>query len=132
MKYLFPAWLYCIASLLTISNCQSQKQSSTGMESDEQIIAFGSCNKPSVDGDMWPAIGENNPDIFVWLGDFIYGDTHDMVILKSKYKELTDLPAYKNFVSKTSVIGVWDDHDYGINDGGKYFSKKEERKSIIL
>jgi alkaline phosphatase D len=32
----------------------------------------------------------------------------------------------------TKVIGVWDDHDYGINDGSKDFSKKHITREIFL
>ena len=98
----------------------------------QQIIAFGSCNKTKIDGKMWGAIAENRPDLFIWLGDIIYGDTQDMRLLRSKYKKLAKLPEYKQFAKKTPIIGVWDDHDYGINDGGKYFSKKEESKTELL
>jgi alkaline phosphatase D len=30
------------------------------------------------------------------------------------------------------VIGIWDDHDYGINDGGKLFHKKKESRDLML
>ncbi len=30
------------------------------------------------------------------------------------------------------IIGTWDDHDYGINDGGKDFPKKKESKELML
>ena len=26
--------------------------------------------------------------------------------------------AYINFTKKVPIIGTWDDHDYGLNDGG--------------
>jgi hypothetical protein len=29
-------------------------------------------------------------------------------------------------------IATWDDHDYGVNDGGKEYPKKEESKKIFL
>ena len=32
----------------------------------------------------------------------------------------------------TKIIGVWDDHDYGINDGNKDFYKKDEMRKIFL
>lgn len=32
----------------------------------------------------------------------------------------------------TKVIGVWDDHDYGINDGGKDFFLKNITRDIFL
>jgi alkaline phosphatase D len=32
----------------------------------------------------------------------------------------------------TKVIGVWDDHDFGINDGDKTFSQKHFTRDIFL
>ena len=32
----------------------------------------------------------------------------------------------------TQVIGVWDDHDYGINDGTKHFPLKHEVREMYL
>ena len=32
----------------------------------------------------------------------------------------------------TKIIGVWDDHDYGINDGGDNFVFKHQNRDIFL
>ena len=32
----------------------------------------------------------------------------------------------------TKVVGVWDDHDFGINDGDKTFSQKHFTRTIFL
>ena len=32
----------------------------------------------------------------------------------------------------TAVIGTWDDHDYGINNGGGEFRLKDETRDIFL
>ena len=32
----------------------------------------------------------------------------------------------------TKVLGVWDDHDYGINDGGAEFARKDEMRDVFL
>jgi alkaline phosphatase D len=34
--------------------------------------------------------------------------------------------------SKTKVIGVWDDHDYGNNNGGGSFALKVPMKELFL
>ncbi len=128
-------WFLWISISLTILSCQSnnnEKEKAIVVNSKEMTIAFGSCNKLSVDGEMWPAVSQNDPDVFIWLGDIIYGDTHDMEVLKGKYDQLKELKEYKEFAQKTPVLGVWDDHDYGVNDGGKYYSKKVESKEVLL
>lgn len=30
------------------------------------------------------------------------------------------------------IIGVWDDHDYGLNDQGKHFKNKHIQKQMYL
>ena len=39
---------------------------------------------------------------------------------------------YKAFVSRTPIIGIWDDHDYGINDGDKLYSNRDEGQQVFL
>lgn len=132
MKTLRFVSLCTVISITTLFGCQSKKPLQTSEVKDELVIAFGSCNKPEIDEKMWPAIEDNKPDIFVWLGDIVYGDTHDMGVLQAKYQKQSQMKAYQDFIKNTPVIGVWDDHDYGINDGGKGYSKKEESKELLL
>lgn len=33
---------------------------------------------------------------------------------------------------KTKIIGIWDDHDYGKNDGGIHLPIKHEQKQLFL
>ena len=34
--------------------------------------------------------------------------------------------------SGTKVIGVWDDHDYGYNDGDRFFRDKRMMRNLYL
>lgn len=96
------------------------------------VIAFGSCNKMNMPQTMWPYVNANNPELWVWLGDIIYADTSNMRALAAHYKKLKTLPEYKKLRSQTQIIGVYDDHDYGINDGCKdYFMKKGAKKCLM-
>lgn len=45
-------------------------------------IAFGSCAKQDKPQPIWDSIIERNPQLFLFLGDNIYGDTEDMNLLK--------------------------------------------------
>lgn len=95
-------------------------------------IAFGSCNKTVLPQPMWQFITLNNPDLWIWLGDNIYGDTEDMGVLKYKYDMQYNHPEYAKLRNKCPIIGTWDDHDYGANNAGKEYPKKEESKSLLL
>lgn len=95
-------------------------------------IAFGSCAHQDSEEQLWDDINAENADLFIFLGDLIYGDTHNMSILKAKYEKQKNRPGYQKLMKSTPIIGVWDDHDYGVNDGGKYYAKKDSSKLLLL
>ncbi|WP_046246478.1 alkaline phosphatase D family protein [Hymenobacter terrenus] len=99
----------------------------------ELAIAFGSCNRTDLPQPLWPVIAQEKPDVWLWLGDNIYGDTDDMAVLKQKYDTQFNLPAYSQFRTQVPVIiGTWDDHDYGRNDAGKEYPFKKESQQLAL
>ena len=81
---------------------------------------------------MWPFVLQNKPQLWIWLGDNIYGDTEDMSLMKQKYDLQKSNPDYKKLRSTCPVIGIWDDHDYGLNDGGKEYTKRAESQQRML
>ena len=97
-----------------------------------QTIAVGSCNRQDLPQDIWKSILEKKPELWIWLGDNIYGDTEDMEVLKSKYLLQKTNPEYRNLLQHSQVIGIWDDHDYGVNDGDKNYPFREASKMLML
>ena len=95
-------------------------------------IAFGSCSKEDKNQPILYSVVEKQPDLFVYLGDNIYGDTKDMKVLLGKYGLLSCKPEFQNLLQSCKVIATWDDHDYGTGDGGREYPKKEESKNIFL
>jgi alkaline phosphatase D len=95
-------------------------------------IAFGSCSHEYDPQPLWKPILKNRPQLWIWLGDNIYGDTHDMLVMKQKYEVQKTHAEYKKLAASSTVIGIWDDHDFGINDGGKAYAKKEESQQLML
>jgi alkaline phosphatase D len=96
------------------------------------VIAFGSCNRMNMPQTMWQHVIANNPQLWVWLGDIIYADTNDMRALAAHYKRLKTTPDYKKLRAKTQIIGVYDDHDYGVNDGCKDYPMKKGAKKCLM
>jgi alkaline phosphatase D len=41
-------------------------------------------------------------------------------------------PSYKEVASKMPIIGVWDDHDYGTNDGNNKYPHREISQKYFL
>lgn len=95
-------------------------------------IAFGSCADEELEQPILNKVVEHHPDLFIYLGDNIYGDTYNMRELESEYGQLSCKPEFQNLIHHTKVLATWDDHDYGHNDVGKEFPSKEESKQIFL
>ena len=95
-------------------------------------IALGSCNRQDQPQDMWAHIIENDPQLWIWLGDNIYGDSEDMEVMKKKYDLQMSHPEYQALLRQCPIIGIWDDHDYGVNDGDKSYPMKAASKELML
>jgi len=95
-------------------------------------IAFGSCNKTQIKNMLWEPIVAENPNLWIWGGDNIYADTSNMIKLEKLYQRQDEVKAYQYLKSSIPVIGTWDDHDYGINDGGVEFAAKKESQQLFL
>lgn len=102
---------------LTLISCQLIAQPLT--------IAFGSCNNEYREQVLWDDIINQQPDLWIWMGDNIYGDTDDMTIMRKKYDHQKQNPDYQKLIGTVPIVGIWDDHDYGINDGGRHYAKKQ-------
>jgi alkaline phosphatase D len=106
-----------------------------GASAQSQVIskiAFGSCGHQDKPQPVIETAASMSPDLFIYLGDNIYGDTEDMTVLKGKYTKLGVKPEFEKLKETCPVIATWDDHDYGVNDGGKEYPKKAESKEIFL
>lgn len=129
-KYKLLSGFFLLLTISAFQNTWAQNHSSK--KAFVQSIAFGSCNKHDLSQQLWNPINTDKPDVWIWLGDIVYGDTHDMDLLQEKYKLQNEVPEYQKLKANSTVIGIWDDHDYGINDGGKYYSKKEASQQLLL
>jgi alkaline phosphatase D len=136
MKNSLTVSIVIIFILLISKSCVTPNINYTPQKIDTsktlQTIAFGSCNKSDMPQDYWQNIGKTNPDLWIWLGDIIYADTENMNQLEAMYNGQKSNPDYANFAKQTPIIGIWDDHDYGANDGGKDFAKKQESQQLLF
>ncbi|MBL6614598.1 MAG: alkaline phosphatase family protein [Reyranella sp.] len=97
-------------------------------------IAFGSCADQDKPQPIWDAILAYHPDLFIFMGDNVYGDfnTADAANLKRAYALASQIEGYNRLRDKVNHLAVWDDHDYGINDGGGDFPHKAVSKDLFL
>ncbi len=95
-------------------------------------ISFGSCAKQDRPQPIWDAVVEGKPQMFLFLGDNIYGDTRDMAILEAKYKLLGEQPGYMRLKQTCPIYATWDDHDLGQNDAGAEYPLRKESQKLML
>ncbi|KAL5717566.1 alkaline phosphatase [Ranunculus cassubicifolius] len=119
-------------------------------------ISFGSCANQSTPQPIWNAISDFDPQLFIWLGDNIYGDIRrpfkifgkertigpwknvprfypaSETEMQLKYEKAKSNPGYSLLRRRTQVIGTWDDHDFGLNDAGNEFIGKNINQKLML
>lgn len=127
---------YLIALLVFFSACKEDPKVIVAEENESHstdlIIAFGSCNRQNIENPLWDDVLKNNPSHWIWGGDNIYADTDDMAVMQGYYEEQMKQPNYSNIVLNLEIHGTWDDHDYGLNDGGVEFEQKAESQKLLL
>ena len=84
--------------------------------SGELVIGFGSCLDQDLPQPIWEEIKAQNPEVFIMLGDNVYGDTFGNIhkLERAYQKQARTL---KKAGLGFPFMAIWDDHDYGKNDG---------------
>ncbi|CAK8538487.1 unnamed protein product [Lathyrus sativus] len=142
--------------ITTVSTTVTASDSHKNRENLVSRIAFGSCSNQSAPQPIWDAVADFNPQLFIFMGDNIYGDIkrpfkifgRERTIgpwknvprflpaseqeMEAKYQKAKSNPGYARVKESAKVIGTWDDHDYGLNDAGKEFHKKETNQKLLL
>jgi len=95
-------------------------------------IFFGSCIKQDRPIPILNTIADQNPDLFIFLGDNIYADTTDMDVMRTKYGKLQADAGFARLIKTCPVLATWDDHDYGVNDGGAEYPRRHESQQIFV
>ena len=124
------AFLTFLLTTLILQSCVEPKEAETSVQTTK--IAFGSCGWEGHPLPIFNNVVEHEPDLFVFLGDNIYGDTKNMDTLRAKYARLGSKASFQNLKKQVPIIATWDDHDFGWNDTGKDYPYKEESKEIFL
>lgn len=94
-------------------------------------IAFGSCIKQQNPAPLYADILDYDPQLFLYIGDNIYGDSDDMAVLRAKYKVLGEKAGFRDLKKSAVVLATWDDHDYGVNDGGAGYKQREASQRLF-
>jgi alkaline phosphatase D len=102
-------------------------------------IAFGSCLQQWQPQPVWQSVIALKPQAFVFLGDNVYSDVGPYLNgplpdrINQAYKDLAKVEELRRFgIEKNiDVFATWDDHDYGLNDGGAEFTYQTESRAYF-
>ncbi len=123
---------FSVLFMLLIGCKSSQIEQQPLRSQDSFTIAFGSCNKHTVKNNLWDDVLAARPDVWIWGGDIIYADTDKASEIARMFNVQKEIPGYKTLCEEVEVIGTWDDHDYGLNDGGVEFASKAASQQVFL
>lgn len=79
-------------------------------------VVFGSC----LDTHQHPMLDRTLTlprDLFIFMGDNVYADKGGIPMMQEKYALLKNSRFFRGLKGKP-ILATWDDHDFGLNDGG--------------
>jgi alkaline phosphatase D len=113
-------------------SCETPKTVTNTPEQSTMTLAFGSCNDQKRVNYLWKEIAKHQPTAWLWGGDNTYSDTDNMETLWRDYQVVLNNPDYQQLKKTSKIFATWDDHDYGMNDGGVTFHAKKQSQAVFL
>lgn len=122
----------CFPLLVLLAVCPS----TFAVETDSSIpvtrVVFGSCIKQDQPTPIFKTMAKEKPELLIFTGDNIYADTDDMTVMRKKYTTLAANQDFQKLSRSCPVLSTWDDHDYGVNDGGADYPAREASQREFL
>ncbi|HZH26523.1 MAG TPA: alkaline phosphatase D family protein [Azospirillaceae bacterium] len=101
-------------------------------------IAFGSCADQERPQPIWQAVLAYKPELFIFAGDNVYGSvrreklTPRLGKLRRAYTDAARVDGIRRMREAAEIMAVWDDHDFGLNDGGADHPFRAEAKALFM
>lgn len=95
-------------------------------------IAFGSCANQDQPQPLWKDVLSTQPDLFLFMGDNIYASSPSQQPIADQYRKLDLIPEYRAIREKVPFLATWDDHDYGLRDGGADWPGKASARKDFM
>ncbi len=138
MKGTLPALAAALLAACAPVAGESPQSASTAIAAEAPItrFAFGSCNGHEQPQHIWDAIAASNPQLFIAMGDNVYGDTgYDgspgLETFIAAYAKQAQSAPFAALRAKVPMLATWDDHDYGPNDSGGSFAHRELSEDLF-
>jgi len=90
-----------------------------GVGADSFRVALSSCARVGSNGRVFDAIAAADPLVYLAMGDIHYANigVNSPDAFRSAYDRLLTEPGQATLYRQVPIAYVWDDHDYGPNDG---------------
>ncbi len=97
-------------------------------------IGIGSCFNQNREGTLLDVALKARPELFLFMGDNVYGDSNspDLDELVGAYAAALARPDYRRLREAVPMAAVWDDHDFGQNDGGAAYQYKNASRPLFF
>ncbi|MCL5287678.1 MAG: alkaline phosphatase family protein [Acidobacteria bacterium] len=120
--------------LLLVSGLAAVAQKATRESQPLRRIAFGSCAQQSLPQPVWDRILDLKPDLFLAIGDIVYVNSggEDHAARLAAYAKLNAMPGFARLRKTVPILGIWDDGEFGANDGGWDFAQRNEFRTDFL
>ena len=66
---------------------------------------------------IWQEMGKLKVDGVFLMGDTPYIDSSDLSVVRTRHRQFLQIPELAALGGHTPIIGTWDDHDFGRNNG---------------
>jgi alkaline phosphatase D len=111
-----------------------QRASQEAADGALRRIAFGSCIDQTKPQPIWDTVLADQPDLFIFGGDNVYASDQpwSAARLAHAYAQQDEVPSLVRLRETVPHMAIWDDHDYGLNDGGAEFGHKNGSKAAFL
>lgn len=96
-------------------------------------IVIGSCMDQNYPQPIWATLrNQDTINLFITAGDTVYASVPKDKPISQMYLKQIQNSDLVEFRKKVPWLGTWDDHDYGVNDGGGDHPEYEEAKKSFL
>ena len=128
MRWMRPAAMRWLLALFVTAHARTSS-ARTNANATSRLV-FGSCSKTNLPQPLWPYVRARSPKAWIWAGDAVYGDRLVRALpltfeamgpqyLRDAYAKQNAIPEYARLREEVPhFIASWDDHDFGLNDGG--------------
>ncbi len=123
-RHVFPA-----AGVLYAASLSAQ-----AVGSEQWRLSLGSCANQKQAQPIWQTILADRPDLHIFGGDNVYASDQpwSLAQLQEAYALAAKHEGMAQLMRSVPYMAIWDDHDYGSNDGGAEFIGKQASKQALL